>query len=271
MVDRSMKHAHRVVENVLVKVGKFFLQADFVILDMKEDENASIILGRKLLKAFRQEQKRRRTTKEATGRTKEGTMQKEVQREFVDVIISTSSYLSEYNLSCRDQNQAVLVALKSQLSELSNDIMGCDPRPLHALHAPKYPLKVLHEGVGRPHMPSHSFHAQNMSKTPPKYTSTCHVTLQTPSKHGVPHPPHLCMRCHTCLATFTLQVFLSSPTWDVPHGKSSSHHQRGVSSMPSFFSMRRRCTLSHWPAAPAPSPTSTLHATFMNIARWAIR
>ncbi|KAL4356934.1 hypothetical protein AHAS_Ahas09G0136300 [Arachis hypogaea] len=46
MVDKSMKLAYRLVENILVKVGKFFLPADFVILEIGEDENASIILGR---------------------------------------------------------------------------------------------------------------------------------------------------------------------------------------------------------------------------------
>ena len=33
MVDKSMKPAYGLVENILVKVGKFFLPADFMILD----------------------------------------------------------------------------------------------------------------------------------------------------------------------------------------------------------------------------------------------
>ncbi|XP_016168330.1 uncharacterized protein LOC107610852 [Arachis ipaensis] len=45
MIDKSIKYAHGIVENVLVKVRKFFLLADFVILDMEEDDNALIILG----------------------------------------------------------------------------------------------------------------------------------------------------------------------------------------------------------------------------------
>ncbi|XP_016195620.1 uncharacterized protein LOC107636637 [Arachis ipaensis] len=49
MVDRSLKYAHGVVENILVKVKNFFLPSDFVILDMEEDENAFIILGRPFL------------------------------------------------------------------------------------------------------------------------------------------------------------------------------------------------------------------------------
>ncbi|KAL4373423.1 hypothetical protein AHAS_Ahas05G0080300 [Arachis hypogaea] len=49
MADESLKHAHEIVENLLVKVEKFFLPADFIILDIGEDDNASIILGRPFL------------------------------------------------------------------------------------------------------------------------------------------------------------------------------------------------------------------------------
>ncbi|XP_016172969.1 uncharacterized protein LOC107615419 [Arachis ipaensis] len=49
LVDRSLKFPLGVVENLLVKVGAFIFSADFVILDMEEDVNASIILGRPFL------------------------------------------------------------------------------------------------------------------------------------------------------------------------------------------------------------------------------
>ncbi|XP_016207039.1 uncharacterized protein LOC107647481 [Arachis ipaensis] len=49
LADKSMKLAHRIVENIISNVGKFFLPVDFVILDMKKGENASIILRRPLL------------------------------------------------------------------------------------------------------------------------------------------------------------------------------------------------------------------------------
>ncbi|XP_057747121.1 uncharacterized protein LOC130966348 [Arachis stenosperma] len=53
MADKSLKPAYRLVENILVKVVKFFLPIDFVILDMGEDESASIILGRPFLSTGR--------------------------------------------------------------------------------------------------------------------------------------------------------------------------------------------------------------------------
>ena len=49
LADRSYQHPRGIIENVLVKVGKFVLLADFVILDMEEDDSVPIILGRPFL------------------------------------------------------------------------------------------------------------------------------------------------------------------------------------------------------------------------------
>ena len=49
LADRSYQHPWGIIENVLVKVGKFVLPADFVILDMEEDGSIPIILGRPFL------------------------------------------------------------------------------------------------------------------------------------------------------------------------------------------------------------------------------
>ncbi|XP_015933144.1 uncharacterized protein LOC107459426 [Arachis duranensis] len=49
LADRSIRYPFGVVENLLVKVGSFIFPADFVILDIKEDKNPSIILGRPFL------------------------------------------------------------------------------------------------------------------------------------------------------------------------------------------------------------------------------
>ncbi|XP_016168688.1 uncharacterized protein LOC107611252 [Arachis ipaensis] len=49
LADRSLKIPNGVVENLLVKVRKFIFPADFVILDMDEEGNNSIILGRPFL------------------------------------------------------------------------------------------------------------------------------------------------------------------------------------------------------------------------------
>jgi hypothetical protein len=45
LADRSLKHPRGIIEDVLVKVGKFIFPADFIILDMKEDNKIPILLG----------------------------------------------------------------------------------------------------------------------------------------------------------------------------------------------------------------------------------
>ncbi|XP_057739928.1 uncharacterized protein LOC130957043 [Arachis stenosperma] len=49
LADKTQKQAERVVENVLVKVGNYFLPTDFVVLDMEESCLHPIILGRPFL------------------------------------------------------------------------------------------------------------------------------------------------------------------------------------------------------------------------------
>ncbi|XP_010275343.1 PREDICTED: uncharacterized protein LOC104610425 [Nelumbo nucifera] len=49
LADRSVKYPRGVVEDVLVKVDKFIFPIDFIILDMEEDYDMPIILGRPFL------------------------------------------------------------------------------------------------------------------------------------------------------------------------------------------------------------------------------
>ncbi|GJT50911.1 DNA-directed DNA polymerase [Tanacetum coccineum] len=46
LADRSIQYPRGIAENVLIKVDKFVLPIDFVILDMREDTRIPIILGR---------------------------------------------------------------------------------------------------------------------------------------------------------------------------------------------------------------------------------
>ncbi|XP_062075807.1 uncharacterized protein LOC133779927 [Humulus lupulus] len=70
LVDQSIKHPRGVIEDVLVKVDKFIFPTDFTVLDMEEDANIPIILGRPFL---------------ATGRTlidvQKGELKLQVQNE----------------------------------------------------------------------------------------------------------------------------------------------------------------------------------------------
>ena len=46
LANRSVKYPHGVVEDVLVRVDKFMFPTDFVIMDMEEDAEVPLILGR---------------------------------------------------------------------------------------------------------------------------------------------------------------------------------------------------------------------------------
>ncbi|XP_062094051.1 uncharacterized protein LOC133800094 [Humulus lupulus] len=49
LADRSLAHPRGIIEDVLVKVDKFIFPAYFIVLDMEEDANVPIILGRPFL------------------------------------------------------------------------------------------------------------------------------------------------------------------------------------------------------------------------------
>ena len=49
LADRSLKHLRGLIEDVLVKVDKFTFPTDFTVLDMEEDREIPIILGRPFL------------------------------------------------------------------------------------------------------------------------------------------------------------------------------------------------------------------------------
>ena len=49
MADRSLSYPKGIVEDVLIKVDKFIFPVDFIVLDMEEDRDVPIILGRPFL------------------------------------------------------------------------------------------------------------------------------------------------------------------------------------------------------------------------------
>jgi len=53
LANCSITYPKGVVEDVLVKVDKFIFPVDFVVLDIEEDEDVLIILGRSFLATSR--------------------------------------------------------------------------------------------------------------------------------------------------------------------------------------------------------------------------
>ncbi|XP_021664989.1 uncharacterized protein LOC110653585 [Hevea brasiliensis] len=49
LADRSVKYPVGILENIPIKVGKFFIPVDFIVLEMEEDVQIPIILGRPFL------------------------------------------------------------------------------------------------------------------------------------------------------------------------------------------------------------------------------
>ena len=50
LADRFIKHPYGVVEDLLVKVDKFLFPVDFVVMDIEEDVDVPLILGRPFMK-----------------------------------------------------------------------------------------------------------------------------------------------------------------------------------------------------------------------------
>ena len=49
MADRTIVRPKGILENVLVKVGKFIFPMDFVVIDIEEDKQVLLLLGRPFL------------------------------------------------------------------------------------------------------------------------------------------------------------------------------------------------------------------------------
>jgi len=50
LADRSIKYPYGIVEDMIVKVDKFLFPVDFVVMDMEEDVEVPLILGRPFMK-----------------------------------------------------------------------------------------------------------------------------------------------------------------------------------------------------------------------------
>ncbi|XP_068498518.1 uncharacterized protein [Phaseolus vulgaris] len=50
LADRSIKYPHGIVEDLLVKIDKFLFPVDFVVMDIEEDVEVPLILGRPFMK-----------------------------------------------------------------------------------------------------------------------------------------------------------------------------------------------------------------------------
>lgn len=91
LMDKSLVKPNGFVENVLVKVDKLVLPMDFVILEMKEDDDASMIVGRPFL-----------STRDVTIGVKDKSTVFHVDGEEMIFYISYAMKCLEKSKECRD-------------------------------------------------------------------------------------------------------------------------------------------------------------------------
>ena len=78
LAGRFVKFPVGMLENVPIRIGQFYIPIDFIIMDIKEDSNIPIILGRPFL-----------STVEAIIDVKKGKLTFEVGEEKVEFIFDT--------------------------------------------------------------------------------------------------------------------------------------------------------------------------------------
>ena len=91
MADRSLAQSEGVLEDVLIKVGKFIFPMDFMVIDIEEDKQVPLLLGRPFL-----------TTRAALIDIKKGLLTLRVGNEVVHFNLNQSLKLLEFdNVDCK--------------------------------------------------------------------------------------------------------------------------------------------------------------------------
>ena len=104
MADRSLAQLEGILENVLIKVGKFIVLVDFVVIDIEEDKEVLLLLGRLFL-----------ATGAALIDVKKGELTLRVGDEAVHFNMNQSLKQPEfYNVDCK--NVETIVPMSSKLN-----------------------------------------------------------------------------------------------------------------------------------------------------------
>ena len=116
LADESVTYPSGILENVPIKVGKFYVPVNFVVLDMEEDKNIPIILGRPFL-----------ATSGAIIDVKFGRITFKIGDDEEEFKLATNSKPPEVNIACQvavvdenlKQHSMVLVEGMGQVDEVS--------------------------------------------------------------------------------------------------------------------------------------------------------
>ncbi|CAN6540810.1 unnamed protein product [Malus baccata var. baccata] len=137
LADRSVTYPKGLVEDVLIKVDQFILPADFLVLDMKEDQNIPILLGRPFL-----------ATAGALIDVKSGTLKLRVQGESIEFKMFEALKLPADVEECSNIELIAPIVNANFLENVSVDLVQYGRRSSHApiitalnsspIHAPRW-------------------------------------------------------------------------------------------------------------------------------------
>ncbi|XP_073138503.1 uncharacterized protein [Henckelia pumila] len=112
LADRSIKYPRGIIEDVLVKVDKFIFPVDFVVLDMEEDLDMPLILGRPFL-----------ATGKALIDVQKGELLLRVGEEKISFDVFNALKFSQNNEECFQLDEPLEAALVSeQLGDFSDGV-----------------------------------------------------------------------------------------------------------------------------------------------------
>ncbi|XP_073314692.1 uncharacterized protein [Primulina huaijiensis] len=206
LADRSVKYPRGVIEDVLVKVDKFIFPADLVVLDMEEDMEMPLILGRPFLATGNalidvQEGKLRlRVGEEEITFDVFNTLKHTLHADSCYRIDAIDSLVSNYvQDALRDPLEATLTTEmgEDELDEEKAEIVAY----FNANHPWRKPMKMRLEDLG-----------ERRDLTPPKSSIEDPPTLELK-----PLPPHL--KYVYLGANNTLPVIISAALTDVMEDK----------------------------------------------------
>ncbi|CAN6723272.1 unnamed protein product [Malus baccata var. baccata] len=141
LADRSVTYPLGILEDVIIKVDKFYLPADFIVLDMEEDKEVPLILGRPFMATVR-------TLIEVEAAVKRPFEPEECFR--VDVLDG----IVHANFASRSSNDELLTCLTNHDATLSMEenmvdvIAALDSA---SIHNPKW--RHVYESLGVPKQP----------------------------------------------------------------------------------------------------------------------
>ena len=116
LADRSTTQPRGIIENILVKVGKFIFPTDFLIVDCEVDWSVPIIMGRPFL-----------ATARAIIDVGQGEVILRVKDEQISIIMNQASKISSYSAEGEEKDVFMLETWKTDQLEREIEAVKLEP------------------------------------------------------------------------------------------------------------------------------------------------